>query len=162
MVCGATDPAKGPSRVRGLDVTALAYARELLRGDVLRGEAINVLDVETNRGSGVNVGRSRLETIQAPGPRNGIVVVSKSSSWGHTAEFWSELERRPRSLNRSKMRSHPSPERLNAACQPRDCIDLPLELEVSMSETLGVLWNDFGSDHTKKNGSEGNHIAAGI
>jgi hypothetical protein len=74
VVSGATDPAKGLSRVRGLEVTALAYARELLRGDVLRGEAINVLDVEANRGSGGNVGRFRLETIEAPGPRDGIVV----------------------------------------------------------------------------------------
>ncbi len=31
-----------------------------------------------------------------------------------------------------------------------------------MSDTLGVLWNDFGSDCTKKIGSEGNHVAAGI
>ncbi len=75
MVCGATDPAKGPSRVRGLDVTALVYASELLRGDVLRGEAINVLDVEANGGSGGNVGRFRLETIQTPGPRNGVVGI---------------------------------------------------------------------------------------
>ena len=74
VVSRAADPAKSFSRVRGLEVTTLAYAREFLRGDVLRGEAIDVLYVEANRGSGGNVGRFRLETIQAPGPRNGIVV----------------------------------------------------------------------------------------
>jgi hypothetical protein len=31
-----------------------------------------------------------------------------------------------------------------------------------MGDTLGVLRNDFGSDGTKKIGSEGNHIAGGI
>ena len=74
MVSGASDQAKSLSRVRGLEVTALAYARQFLRGNVLRGEAIDVLYVEANRGSGGNVGRFRLEAIQAPGPRNGIVV----------------------------------------------------------------------------------------
>ena len=52
----------------------------------------------------------------------------------------------------------PSPEGLDAACQPRECIDLPLELEVSMSDALSVLWNDFGPDRTKEVGSEGNYI----
>jgi hypothetical protein len=83
VVSRAADPAKSFSRVRGLEVTALAnargllrglaYARELLRGDVLRGEAIDMLDVEADRGSGGNVVRFRLETIQAPGPGDGIV-----------------------------------------------------------------------------------------
>jgi hypothetical protein len=44
-------------------VTTLAYAREFLRGDVLRGEAIDILNVEADRGSGSNVVRFRLETI---------------------------------------------------------------------------------------------------
>jgi hypothetical protein len=54
-------------------VAALAHARQLLRGDVLRGKPINVLDVEADRGSGGDVGRFGLEKVQAPSPRDGVV-----------------------------------------------------------------------------------------
>jgi len=63
VVSRTADPATSFSRVRGLEVTPLAYAREFLRGDVLRGEAIDILNVEADRGSGGNVVRFRLETI---------------------------------------------------------------------------------------------------